>query len=245
MTRFIRYLTRGTAIATMAGLLAVSGPALAQSTNEKKQTAAQGNCQCPVQNGGQRMNRGTNMGQGWGHGGYRGRGWGHGGNMGQGWNPNMDQSQGFPPNFGQSRGFGQGFGQGMQRGWRMGMQGQRGFMRRFSIVDENSDDRIGADEAAAWRESVFAAMDADDDGELTLEEYMTVRMGNQEGRNPQRQAMRQEQKKARFAPMDKDTSGKVSMAEFMAAGKAAFARADADGDGTVTPWEFRSHRRNH
>ena len=132
-------------------------------------------------------------------------------------------------------------GPGMGRG----PDGQPGFMRRFAIVDDNGDDKIGADEAAAWRESVFAAMDADGNEELTMEEYMAVRMGSpEEGRNPQRQQMRQQQKQARFKPMDTDNSNTVSLAEWMAAGKTAFANADGDGDGVVTPWEFRVSRRN-
>jgi hypothetical protein len=44
--------------------------------------------------------------------------------------------------------------------------------------------------------------------------------------------------------MDADKSGKVSKAEFMAEGKARFASADADKDGVVTPWEFRSMHAN-
>jgi Ca2+-binding EF-hand superfamily protein len=88
-------------------------------------------------------------------------------------------------------------------------------------------------------------MDADDDNELTVEEFMEIRMGGGEGRNPQRQKMRQEQKKARFAPMDTDKSGKVSKVEFMEAGKKDFEAADGNKDGKVTPWEFRAHRHSH
>lgn len=146
--------------------------------------------------------------------------------------------------FRKGRGMGWHMGRGMGRN-RNGEMGQRGFMRRFAIVDDNSDDRIGADEAAAWRESVFAAMDADDDNELTQDEYMAVRMGDGEGRNPERQKLRQQQKQARFTPMDADKSGKVSKVEWMASGKAEFEAADSDKDGIVTPWEFRAHRGNH
>jgi len=179
------------------------------------------------------QNQGQNPAMGWGQ--NQGQGWGNGG-----------------PGWGMGRRMGgqnQGWGMGRQgQGWGMGqgmMMGQRRFMERFGVIDENSDDRIGADEAAAWRESVFAAMDANDDNELTVEEFMEIRMGGGEGRNPQRQKMRQDQKKARFAPMDTDKSGKVSKAEFMEAGKKAFAAADGDKNGKVTPWEFRAHRHSH
>lgn len=141
--------------------------------------------------------------------------------MGEGWG--MRQMMGM---------MGPGAGQG---------QGQR-FMERFGIVDANDDGRISDDEAAAQREAVFAAMDADDSADLTEVEFMTVRMGPGEGNNEERRKARQDAKRARFAPMDADKSGTVSKAEFMAEGKARFAAADADGDGVVTPWEFRANR---
>lgn len=131
---------------------------------------------------------------------------------------------------------GRGHDQGMMRPG--GMQGR--FMERFSIVDANDDGRIGDDEAAAQREAVFAAMDADDSGELTEAEYMAVRMGPGDGRDEDRRKAREEAKRARFAPMDTDKSATVSKAEFMTAGRIRFETADADKDGVVTPWEFRA-----
>ena len=133
-----------------------------------------------------------------------------------------------------------GWGRGPGSGMMMGQGG--GFMGRMATIDENHDGVISDDEAASQVEAVFLAMDADDDGELTEEEYMTVRMGPQNGWNEDRQKAMQERKRARFAPMDTDKSGKVSKAEFIAAGKARFEAADTDKDGKVTPWEFRAQR---
>ena len=143
---------------------------------------------------------------------------------------------------------GQGMGKGMHRqeGERAGMsqpQGGRRMMDRFAIIDQNDDGRISDDEAAAQREFVFASMDSDDDGELTEEEFMSVFMGRGESRNSERVEQRQQAKRARFAPMDKDNSGKVSVTEWMAEGQERFASADMDKDGIVTPWEFRSRQR--
>ena len=103
-----------------------------------------------------------------------------------------------------------------------GMMGQ-GYMGRMAAIDSNSDGVIGDDEAAAQVESVYAAMDGDDDGELTEDEYMSVRMGPRVGqdRNQERQKVMQERKKARFGEMDADKSGKVSQAEFIAGGRSA------------------------
>lgn len=128
-------------------------------------------------------------------------------------------------------------------GWRNGPGMMQGMMHRMGAIDTNDDGVISDDEAADQVESVYAAMDADDDGEVTEEEFMSVRMGPRFGRHEARQKMMQERKKARFVEMDSDKSGKVSKAEFIAAGKARFEAADTDKDGKVTPWEFRAQRR--
>jgi len=124
-------------------------------------------------------------------------------------------------------------------GWGQG-RGHGYMMQRMSAIDANGDGMISDDEAAAQVEAVFLAMDADEDGELTLEEFMAVRMGPGEGRNAERQKMMQERKKARYTEMDTDKNGKVSKAEFIGHGKARFEAADTDKDGKVTPWEFRA-----
>jgi Ca2+-binding EF-hand superfamily protein len=126
-------------------------------------------------------------------------------------------------------------------GWGWGQGRGHGYMmQRLTAIDANGDGVIGDDEAAAQVESVFLAMDADEDGELTEEEFMAVRMGPGDGRNAERQKMMQERKKRRFSEMDTDKNGKVSKVEFVSAGKARFDAADTDKDGKVTPWEFRA-----
>jgi hypothetical protein len=117
-------------------------------------------------------------------------------------------------------------------------------MGRMTAIDSNNDNIISDDEAASQVESVFLVMDADEDSELTEEEYMAVDIGPGFAgmRNADRQKMMQQRKKARFVEMDADKNGKVSKAEFIAAGKARFDAADTDKDGKVTPWEFRAQR---
>jgi len=124
--------------------------------------------------------------------------------------------------------------------YRMGGQGA---LMRFRTIDRNADGIIGDDEAAAEAETVFVTMDADDNGEITEAEYMAVRTGRGGGRNAARQRMMQERKKVRFPQMDTDEDARVSKAEFLSAAQARFTASDLDGDGTVTPWEFRAHRR--
>lgn len=137
------------------------------------------------------------------------------------------------------------FGMGAGPGWGRGGMMMNGPGRgRFPIIDADENGVVSAEEAASAAEEVFAAMDADDNAELTMEEYMTVRMGPQDGWNKARQAAREEAKTARFGEMDSDKNKSVSQAEFIAGAKARFEAADGDKDGKVTPWEWRSQQWN-
>lgn len=147
---------------------------------------------------------------------------------------------------------GAGFGYGgwpapyghMQPGYGPGMMmGQPG-RGRYTMIDANDDGVVSTEEAASAADEVFTAMDADDDGVLTLDEYLSVRMGPQLGYNPDRQAAQQQQKQERFAALDADTDGAVTKEEFLAAAETHHRGADADGDGTVTPWEHRRQNWN-
>ena len=64
----------------------------------------------------------------------------------------------------------------------------------------------------------MGAIDSNNDGEITEEEYMAVRMGSGARLNEVRQKAIQERKKEHFAAMDPDKDGKA------------------------TPWEFRAMR---
>ncbi|CAN7635148.1 EF-hand domain-containing protein [Neorhizobium sp. LjRoot104] len=134
-------------------------------------------------------------------------------------------AQGYGPWFGARMGPGMMYGNG-----------------RAAIIDQNDDGRISSEEAAASAEEVFTAMDADDDGQITKDEYMAVRMGPGWGWNTERQAAMQANKEARFGEMDADKNGSVSKVEFLATAQTHFKAADQDGDGQVNPWEYRRGR---
>ncbi len=138
------------------------------------------------------------------------------------------------------------FGYGSGPGWGRGnmMMGNMPGRGRFPIIDADDNGVVSAEEAASAAEEVFAAMDADDNAELTMEEYMLVRMGPQDGWNKTRQAAREKEKTERFGEMDLDKNDTVSQAEFIAGAKAHFNAADGDKDGKVTPWEWRSQQWN-
>jgi Ca2+-binding EF-hand superfamily protein len=129
---------------------------------------------------------------------------------------------------------------GWGMGWMMNVPG-RG---RHMMIDADNDGVISDEEAASGADEVFTVMDVDDDGVLTKEEYMAVRMCPQWGLNADRQTAMQERKEARFTEMDADRDGEVSKGEFLDAAKAHHASADADGDGKVTPWEYRRQNWN-
>jgi hypothetical protein len=109
------------------------------------------------------------------------------------------------------------------------------------LIDSNGDGIISDDEAATRHEEMFATFDFNDDGQVTLDEYMSMQMGAGMGVwYEQRQA----EKIKRFETLDSDSDGILSQAEFMESGQQSFADSDRDGDGQVTVWEFRAQRRS-
>ncbi|MDM7932831.1 hypothetical protein [Tabrizicola sp.] len=169
---------------------------------------------------------GNGPGNGWWSGGPGMMAPGYGGGPGWGGGPGTGPGWGFP-----------GWGQGMMPpGMGMGM-GSMGM--GMPAMDADQDGVISAEEAAAHAEVMFVAMDADQDGVLVAEEIGGGRMDMMRRMNPARSAAMQERHAARFAAMDADGDGKVTMIEFLAAEKAQYDAADTDGDGKVTPWELR------
>jgi len=127
------------------------------------------------------------------------------------------------------------------------MRGQQPGMRQFrnrESVDTNDDGIVSNAEAARHFEGAFTTMDADEDGQLTKDEFFAVRFGPgpMQSRAAGANDRWKERKQKRFAEMDKNKDGKVTQAEFLAHGKRRFDDADRDKDGKVTAWEFRARR---
>jgi Ca2+-binding EF-hand superfamily protein len=105
-------------------------------------------------------------------------------------------------------------------------------LERLKAADANADGLISRSEAAALPRLAerFEAIDANKDGQVSYEELRASR-GHRHGRH--------------FKRMDTDNDGKVSRAEALSAAEAAFARADANGDGFVTQEEMRAAHKGH
>jgi len=101
---------------------------------------------------------------------------------GMGYGPG--QSYGMNPGYGMAPGYGGGpmFGNAAEpmQGWRNSNAPGRG---RFASTDMNEDGLVSDEEAASNADMVFTAMDADDSGFLTVDEFMAVRMGPMDGIN--------------------------------------------------------------
>ena len=140
---------------------------------------------------------------------------------------------------------GLGYGMGFSTGPREGAVPGGYMMNQFATLDMNADGFVEADEAAASIESMFLMMDANDDGVLSEEEFMSFRKGPMATmiEHGTRDQQRQDARRERFAPMDDDESGSVDQAEFMTAGKRRYEESALDGNGRVEVWEFPSVRR--
>ena len=106
-------------------------------------------------------------------------------------------------------------------------------LERLKAADTNADGLISRAEAAALPRLAerFDAIDANKDGQVSHEELRAARGKHGHG--------------GHFKRVDTDGDGKVSRAEAMFAAEAAFAKADANGDGFVTPEEMKAAHKSH
>lgn len=96
---------------------------------------------------------------------------------------------------------------------------------RVATLDDDRDGQVSADEAAAAVEKRFQSLDTNGNDEIdTAERGGDAVPGRQQP----------------LAGYDSDGDGNVSRAEFFQAHRAAFEQADENGDGQVTPWEYRA-----
>ena len=121
----------------------------------------------------------------------------------------------------------------------------------FGRADTNGDGFVSKDEFAAGRDKMFAKLDANGDGVVDQAEVDKAREAWQQRRAEKAQAdgttqaeKPKKEHKSFLARLDTDSDGKVTTAEFSAAGDKMFAKFDANGDGKLAQDEMPKHRRH-
>lgn len=110
--------------------------------------------------------------------------------------------------------------------------------------DTNHDNQVTRTEFDAARTARFQTTDANKDGWLSEDEYLSEYRGRLEGQlaaSSQSEEKKTEERQrqirqthVRFGVLDKDKDNKMIKAEYDASGARAFAEQDADQDGVVT-----------
>ena len=121
----------------------------------------------------------------------------------------------------------------------------------FGRADTNGDGFVSKEEFAAGRNAMFAKLDANGDGSVDQAEIDKAReawhqrkadQANAEGATQADKPKREH--KGFLARIDADNDGKVTTAEFAAAGDKMFAKFDANGDGKLAQDEMPKHRKH-
>jgi Ca2+-binding EF-hand superfamily protein len=120
-------------------------------------------------------------------------------------------------------------------GSKRGAQGPGGYLMKLASENDGAVTRADAEAAIAGQ---FALIDADGDGYITQDEMKA----HQDARRAEMQERRAERAAARWAELDTDGDGRLSLAEYTAARIKPFDRIDANNDGVVTADEIEAMR---
>ena len=114
-----------------------------------------------------------------------------------------------------------------------------GFLRDLMArVDANKDGTVTQPEMEAFHKERFSFADANGDGKLSKEEFVTA-----ESRDEVRQQMRQSRMSNMFSNLDKDSDGTITQAEALNMATDRFKQFDTNGDGKITQEELQAKRR--
>lgn len=118
-----------------------------------------------------------------------------------------------------------------------GERGPRGHRGQLARADANNDGNITREEFLARPTAMFDRLDANKDGVISADERPQPRQ-----RAEGQRAERPEGHRGHRARVDADSDGRVSRAEWDAAGAAMFQRLDANNDGRITQEEAQAGR---
>jgi len=102
--------------------------------------------------------------------------------------------------------------------------------RLFDHMDGNHNEAVTVQEVEQFLGQRFSAADADGNGKLLREEFMTA-----EERDPVMKEMRRGRMAEMFSRFDSNQDGVLTQAELLAMGQERFTRLDENSDGKVTP----------
>lgn len=103
-----------------------------------------------------------------------------------------------------------------------------------TLYDQNGDDVVTKNEFNAVREAQFQRTDENSDGMLTEQEYVLEFEDRLDAQIKKTYDGQIKQTYVRFGVLDTDENKKMTFAEYMVSGFAAFNRYDTNGDGFLT-----------
>ncbi|MCP4303522.1 MAG: signal transduction protein [bacterium] len=118
-------------------------------------------------------------------------------------------------------------------------EGRRLAELTFEMVDEQGKGSVNLGDVEAYRDLVFVSMDADDDGKITLDEFLAWDIGfEQIAEGTDKVVAHDTALKVVFAFWDRNGDGSISKSEHQRAIAADFQRADLNDDAVLTEDEF-------